>query len=56
MKPDQDEEGVTAAEIEPVAAQQAKPEAGMRDGCLAKKIKKKKTKYIFLDLIMVAVS
>ena len=27
-QPDQDEDGVVAAEIEPVAAQQAKPEAG----------------------------
>ena len=28
-QPDQDEEGVAAAEVEPVAAQQAKPEAGI---------------------------
>ena len=27
-QPDQDEDGVVAAEVEPVAAQQAKPEAG----------------------------
>ena len=34
-QPDQDEEGVVAAEVEPVAAQQAKPEAGIRNGCLS---------------------
>ena len=28
-QPDQDEEGVAAAEVEPVPAQQAKPEAGI---------------------------
>ena len=51
-QPDRDEDGVAAAEVEPVAAQKAKPKAGMKwlfDQTFAKG-------KIFLDLIPVAVS
>ena len=50
---DRDEGGVAAAEVEPVAAQKAKPKAGIRwlfDQFFSSKGK------IFLDLIPVAVS
>ena len=48
-EPDQDEHGVAAAEVEPVAAQEAKADAGM--GLL---IDQNARDTIFFDLILVA--